>query len=160
MPMCRTGSAPRAQHGNTSKAARIGNCLTDSGIDHSKAKAGRRRARDRSLVYIVRGDNDRGIADADAASRLEPYAAAAFDNRGNGYSRRGECAWPAMAARRRSIRFMTRQTADAPASRSDRPHHAKPQIAVAAGRSDVVPVCCANAAQVAEQGTTMDDARQ
>jgi tetratricopeptide (TPR) repeat protein len=39
----------------------------------------------RSFAYILRGDYDRGIADADEAIRLDPNDAAAFNNRGNGY---------------------------------------------------------------------------
>ncbi len=44
----------------------------------------------RSFAYILRGDFDRGIADADAAIRLDPNDAAAFNNRGNGYSEKEE----------------------------------------------------------------------
>jgi tetratricopeptide (TPR) repeat protein len=39
----------------------------------------------RSLAYVLQGDYDRGIADADEAIRLDPNDAAAFNNRGNGY---------------------------------------------------------------------------
>jgi tetratricopeptide (TPR) repeat protein len=42
----------------------------------------------RSFAYILRGDYDRGIADADEAIRLDPHDAAAFNNRGNGCSPR------------------------------------------------------------------------
>jgi tetratricopeptide (TPR) repeat protein len=44
----------------------------------------------RSLAYIVKGEPDRGIADADAAIRLDPNDAAAFNNRGNGYRMKEE----------------------------------------------------------------------
>ena len=44
----------------------------------------------RSLAYILRGDSDRAIADADEAIRLDPNDAAAFNNRGNGYREKGE----------------------------------------------------------------------
>jgi tetratricopeptide (TPR) repeat protein len=39
----------------------------------------------RSFAYILQGDYDRGIADADEAIRLDPNDAVAFNNRGNGY---------------------------------------------------------------------------
>ena len=44
----------------------------------------------RSFAYIMRGDFDRGIADADEAIRLDPNDAAAFNNRGNGYRMKEE----------------------------------------------------------------------
>jgi tetratricopeptide (TPR) repeat protein len=44
----------------------------------------------RSFAYILRGDYDRGIADADKAIRLDPHDAAAFNNRGNGYRMKEE----------------------------------------------------------------------
>ena len=39
----------------------------------------------RSLAYILQGDYDRAIADADEAIRLDPNDAVAFNNRGVGY---------------------------------------------------------------------------
>jgi tetratricopeptide (TPR) repeat protein len=39
----------------------------------------------RATAYILKGDYDRAIADANEAIRLDPNDAAAFNNRGNGY---------------------------------------------------------------------------